>query len=461
MELAAAKAAEARAARAAALVQPEPEPEPEPEPAAAAMAAPPGFIGNLTPTQAVALDALRALAAAEMGSAAGQKLASLLRGDDFVLVRFLRATGFVVPYAHRVLQKCLEWRASQGPLFFEDPERRRLFAQIEPMFTAGYHRYTCRGEPVELWRIGQIWPHEMLEQFSQQEIEQIWFHHLEHSLYAQRDVADRLGWAGGTAGLVLVMDLQGMGKRHLAPRVLKLVSALFGVGQKMYPENVNRILVVNAPALFELGFSAVKPALHENTIAKISVVSSANSEELAAMLGGPHRLPTFLGGTDHDCSIGYREPEASEWLVVAAGACHTHVVRVPAAAAAAVDGGSGHGGARPRPRHASIWFRSRSFGARFAVWRRRGGGGGGPATEKSGGESGERVSVLALQLYPSHAYPQQISLPLGEEACTLDLVFDNSDSWMTSLEILCEATIEATQEETAETEEGEAAVVMN
>ena len=32
------------------------------------------------------------------------------------------------------------------------------------------------------------------------------------------------GWEAGTAGLTLVMDLQGMGKRHLAPRVLKLVS---------------------------------------------------------------------------------------------------------------------------------------------------------------------------------------------------------------------------------------------
>ena len=39
------------------------------------------------------------------------------------------------------------------------------------------------------------------------------------------------------------MDLQGMGKRHLAPRVLSLVSGLFGVGQKMYVENMNRIWV--------------------------------------------------------------------------------------------------------------------------------------------------------------------------------------------------------------------------
>ena len=390
------------------------EPEPEAE-LAAVMHTPPGFIGNLDAEQAAALGELRALAAPELSSDAGQRLSALLRGDDYVLVRFLRATGFVVPYAHRVLQKCLDWRAAQG-LFFDDPGRQQLFARIEPMFTAGYHRYTTRGEPVELWRIGQIWPHEMLEQFSQEEIEHIWFHHLERSLHAQRDVAAGLGWEGGTAGLVLVMDLQGMGKRHLAPRVLKLVSGLFGIGQKMYPENVNRIIVCNAPALFELGFSAVKPALHENTIAKISVVSSANTEALAEMLGGLHRLPTFLGGTDSDCRIGHREVD--EWQVVGAGACHIETLHVPAADA---DGA----------RQAVVCFRSRSFGARVAVFRRAAGG------------EGERASVKELQLYQSHACPQRLALPLGAEPCVLEIDFDNSDSWMTALEMTCEATVEA------------------
>ena len=39
-----------------------------------------------------------------------------------------------------------------------------------------------------MWRISQIWPHEILERFDQDEINWVWFHHLEKSLYAQRDV---------------------------------------------------------------------------------------------------------------------------------------------------------------------------------------------------------------------------------------------------------------------------------
>ena len=266
---------------------PEPEPEPETEPAEtsgsteleAVMHTPAGFIGNLDAAQMAALEEMRGVSAVEIASAAGQRLAGLLRGDDYMLVRFLRATDFVVPYAHRVLQKCLEWRAAQG-LFAEDPARQELFARVEPIFPAGYHRYTTRGEPVELWRIGQIWPEAILEQFSQEEIEHIWFHHLERSLYAQRDVAAQLGWEAGTAGLVLVMDLQGMAKRHLSPRVLKLVSGLFGVGQRMYPENVNRIMVVNAPTLFELGFSVVpRPGNIQNILSRLGV--------LRVLLGSP------------------------------------------------------------------------------------------------------------------------------------------------------------------------------
>jgi len=339
-----------------------------------------------------------------------------------MLIRFLRATDFVVPYAHRVLQKCLEWREDQG-LFAEDPTRQQLFARIESMFPAGYHRYTIRGEPVELWRIGQIWPDEILEQFSQEEIEHIWFHHLERSLYAQRDVAAQLGWERGTAGLVLVMDLQGMAKRHLTPSVLRLVSGLFGVGQKVYPENVNHIMIVNAPTLFELGFAAVKPALHENTIKKITVVSSTNTEVLAEMLGGYHRLPTFLGGSDSGCTIGHPEVEDSAWVVVTAGARHRQELRVPPETAC-LD-----------TRHVSISFRSRWFGARFAVWRRK---------DDQPLESDERVCVKQQQLYPSHVYPQRLSVPVGREGCTLELEFDNSDSWMTALEIVCDAVVEPT-----------------
>ena len=58
------------------------EPEPEAE-LVAVMHTPPGFIGNLDAEQAAALDELRALAAPELSSDAGQRLSALLRGDDY------------------------------------------------------------------------------------------------------------------------------------------------------------------------------------------------------------------------------------------------------------------------------------------------------------------------------------------------------------------------------------------
>ena len=131
-------------------------------------------------------------------------------------------------------------------------------------------------------------------------------------------------------------------------------------------------------------------------------------------------MPTFLGGSDRDCAIGHPEVEDSAWVLVRAGACHRQELRVPKTECLAT-------------RHAVINFRSRWFGARFAVYCRQG---------RQGSESGERVCVKEVELYPSHVYPQRLTVPLGGELCTLELEFDNSDSWMTALEIVCDAAVE-------------------
>ena len=84
-------------------------------------------------------------------------------------------------------------------------------------------------------------------------------------------------------------------------------------------------------------------------------------------------------------------------------------------------------------RHVSICFRSRWFGARVGVWRRPDG---------NGSKPGERACVQEIEPYPSHVCPQRLALPLGREGCTLELEFDNSDSWVTALEVVCDATVE-------------------
>eukprot|EP01052_Picozoa_sp_SAG31_P041490 SAG31_NODE_6306_length_2073_cov_1.774569_2_plen_89_part_00 len=46
------------------------------------------------------------------------------------------------------------------------------------------------------------------------------------------------------------------------------------------------------------------------------------------MMGGPDRLPDFLGGTDPACQIGHVNPPADEWVRISAGSTVDSTVRV-------------------------------------------------------------------------------------------------------------------------------------
>jgi hypothetical protein len=56
---------------------------------------PAGHIGNLSKPQVEALQELRGLVAEQLASPAGEALARLLRGEDYLLTRYLRGTAFV------------------------------------------------------------------------------------------------------------------------------------------------------------------------------------------------------------------------------------------------------------------------------------------------------------------------------------------------------------------------------
>ena len=295
--------------------------EPEPEPECLA-----GHVGNLSAEQSAAMEELRALAAQELASEEGRALVALLRGEDYLLARYLRGTAFVPAHAHRVLQKMLAWRKAQGR-FLDDPERIAIWNRLSPLFTAGYHKHTSAGEVVELWRIGQIWPAEIVMNYPDGEAEQAFFFHTETSLQRQCALGERLGTAG-TAASVLVLDLQGMGKRHLAPRGLALIAGLFATAQKVYVENVSKIYVVNTPKFFEVAFAVIRPVLDKRTVAKITVLPDSGAAMLGQMMGGLQHVPAFLqGGTDQTCTIGYPELGEDDWTAtVAAGRGGVHTI---------------------------------------------------------------------------------------------------------------------------------------
>jgi len=96
-----------------------------------------------------------------------------------------------------------------------------------------------------------------------------------------------------------IIDLSGLGFRVVshstARRVLRDVVVML---QNHYPEMSGRVIIVNAPKVFSIAWSFVKPLLDEKTISKISIFGSDREAYANALLElvDADQLPALFGG---------------------------------------------------------------------------------------------------------------------------------------------------------------------
>ncbi len=84
--------------------------------------------------------------------------------------------------------------------------------------------------------------------------------------------------AGKTVTQTLaVLDLKGVGLRHLSADVRRIISTIFRVDQDNYPETLGKTLVINAPSIFKVIFAMFKPVLDARTQAKVEVRDTLGS----------------------------------------------------------------------------------------------------------------------------------------------------------------------------------------
>ena len=83
---------------------------------------------------------------------------------------------------------------------------------------------------------------------------------------------------------------------------LKFVKFVNGIVGERFPESVDKIYIVNAPVIFAGLFAMVKPALHKEFVAKISVTSGIPRELLRRNLD-PSLLPVEYGGDNTEVKV--------------------------------------------------------------------------------------------------------------------------------------------------------------
>ena len=214
---------------------------------------------------------------------------------DHYLLRFIRARQWDVEKACQMLNAHFKWRVEKNiaELYQGGPHPDAEY--ITRFYPHGYHGVDKSGRSVYIERIGQIDMPRLLNQLTPEKIVEYFSRECEVQL-RERLPACCLHNGSVVDRSLTILDLNGLSFRlathTIARKVLKQV---IQVQQDNYPEMMGQMVLLNAPRVFSLAWSAVKPMLDERTVAKIKIFSSDYKETLDKMLFQDD-IPDFLGG---------------------------------------------------------------------------------------------------------------------------------------------------------------------
>ena len=108
------------------------------------------------------------------------------------------------------------------------------------------------------------------------------------------DMSKRAGRPVNT--LLSIMDMEGMSMKMISATVPYIV-AMVGIDKEHYPETLGRMVFINVPSFFSIGFALIKPFLDERTVRKIDILSGPGEwKPRLVELCGAENLPVEYGG---------------------------------------------------------------------------------------------------------------------------------------------------------------------
>ena len=188
----------------------------------------------------------------------------------------------------------LNWRKEMGvdtidkTLHFHE---RDAFLTLYPQ---GYHKTDRLGRPIYIQHLGQINIRALSKVTTE---ERMLLFHIQEYERALQYIFPACSLVAGKhiSQTLAVMDLKGVGLRHLSSDVKRILGAITRTDQDNYPETLGKTLIINAPAVFRAIWGIVKPMLDVRTQAKIHVCASDYMPELVRWVD-PENIPSYLGG---------------------------------------------------------------------------------------------------------------------------------------------------------------------
>ena len=246
-------------------------------------------------------------------------------GTEFIAERMLRARGGNVDAAAALLQTILKFRERYRLPNVNDPATIELWNRLLPLLPVGFSSVPAAcGSVVEVWDVGKAWIAEIISFCpDREELVRAYLYHIECGQRAQHDAALAQGLPH-VQQQIMICNLAGLAARHVAIGCVSTVVELLRVAETHYPDNMRRVIIVNAPTMFASVWSVVSAVLSEETARKVTVCADDGLESIIDAVGGLERVPTVFGGNapiqlgielgwpapgvaDHSLTVGARD----------------------------------------------------------------------------------------------------------------------------------------------------------
>jgi len=223
----------------------------------------------LAPLDRVKLLSERAAVVAELRAATQSSF------SDQELLAHLRAAELHGQSPATRIMETTAWRRSSGiDKLVSSRDWRTAERELRQVLKCDYLGVDLQGRPVLVQRVG-AWDLEAVEAAAEDTERFVLLNAMVCEFLIRMP---RPAKAKDPRGIVVIMDMEGLGLRHLSSKLLHSFGSVCRVIRAFYPDMLSHIFVVNAPWVFTALKAAIRPLFTADTLSKVFVTAGVPPE---------------------------------------------------------------------------------------------------------------------------------------------------------------------------------------